>query len=192
MNNPHFTLNVWISPQLFYYSRKWQIIPSVYQQVSFPTFCFLSLTIRGSCSCQRHLLLTCCDLCYRWGFFLDMVPCSPDSSPCSRCTSWLRSSSRTGNPSAPRARTASAFSRGTCCARRLCWTPMILREPRSSNCPCFSSTSRCVWFTLYTLLVYIRENETSKLISCSLRPIWGSASVLTILLSIDSARPEIR
>ena len=67
-----------------------------------------------------------------------------DSSSTRRCTSWLRSSSRMGSQSAPRARTASACSRETWCARRSRWIPRILRAPRSSNCPCSNNTSRCV------------------------------------------------
>lgn len=79
--------------------------------------------------------------------FLYIVPCLLLSF---RCTSWLRSSSRTGNPSVLRARTALAFLHETWSARRSCWILMTLTAPRKSNCPCYSSTSRCALFRLKT------------------------------------------
>lgn len=61
-----------------------------------------------------------------------------------RCTSWLRSSSKTGSQFALKVRTALACLCEMWCKRGSWWILMILRASRIWNCACFNSTSRCV------------------------------------------------
>lgn len=96
------------------------------------------------------------------------LPFVSELSPSFRCTSWLRSSSRTGSQFALRARTALVSLLGMWCARGSWWILMILRALRSSNCPCFNSTSRCGVCSPYRCLPVSEWHRITSWVSLSI------------------------